>query len=207
MVTQINAVSRPNCPQCLYAANACLCAKLRRMSTEVEVIVLQDPTEVNHAKNSVKLMRSVLPNLQVVVGETAADFSALREQLASTNKAIFLLYPSEQSQSLSAQTTSDNVILLLLDGTWRKAYKLLQLNPWLLDYPAVHLDLTEASHYTIRKAKREDSLSTLEATAMAIKAVEPSTDVAPLTDALAALVEQRLQAMPASVRARYKGSK
>ncbi|GIU42503.1 DTW domain-containing protein [Shewanella colwelliana] len=177
------------------------------MSTEVEVIVLQDPTEVNHAKNSVKLMRSVLPNLQVVVGETAADFSALREQLASTNKAIFLLYPSEQSQSLSAQTTSDNVILLLLDGTWRKAYKLLQLNPWLLDYPAVHLDLTEASHYTIRKAKREDSLSTLEATAMAIKAVEPSTDVAPLTDALAALVEQRLQAMPALVRARYKGSK
>ncbi|OEG74867.1 tRNA-uridine aminocarboxypropyltransferase [Shewanella colwelliana] len=200
-------MSRPNCPQCLYAANACLCAKLRRMSTEVEVIVLQDPTEVNHAKNSVKLMRSVLPNLQVVVGETAADFSALREQLASTNKAIFLLYPSEQSQSLSAQTTSDNVILLLLDGTWRKAYKLLQLNPWLLDYPAVHLDLTEASHYTIRKAKREDSLSTLEATAMAIKAVEPSTDVAPLTDALAALVEQRLQAMPALVRARYKGSK
>ncbi|MGE6650420.1 tRNA-uridine aminocarboxypropyltransferase [Shewanella colwelliana] len=200
-------MSRPNCPQCLYAANACLCAKLRRMSTEVEVIVLQDPTEVNHAKNSVKLMRSVLPNLQVVVGETAADFSALREQLASTNKAIFLLYPSEQSQSLSTQTTSDNVILLLLDGTWRKAYKLLQLNPWLLDYPAVHLDLTEASHYTIRKAKREDSLSTLEATAMAIKAVEPSTDVAPLTDALAALVEQRLQAMPASVRARYKGSK
>ncbi|MDX1280691.1 tRNA-uridine aminocarboxypropyltransferase [Shewanella colwelliana] len=200
-------MSRPNCPQCLYAANACLCAKLRRMSTEVEVIVLQDPTEVNHAKNSVKLMRSVLPNLQVVVGETAADFSALREQLASTNKAIFLLYPSEQSQSLSAQTTSDKVILLLLDGTWRKAYKLLQLNPWLLDYPAVHLDLTEASHYTIRKAKREDSLSTLEATAMAIKAVEPSTDVAPLTDALAALVEQRLQAMPASVRARYKGSK
>ena len=46
--------------------------------------------------------------------------------------------------------------------------------------------------------------SLLEAAALAIETLEPSCDVSPLHDALAALVQQRLAAMPASVRQRYE---
>ena len=196
-------MKRPNCPDCQYPTNACLCANIRPLATSVELIVLQDPGEVKHAKNSVKLMKAVMKDLQVVVGETIEDFMALKSYLDSQTKPIFVLYPSAESQSLSELSLSRDVILLLIDGTWRKAFKLLTLNPWLSQYPAVHLDLDSPSNYTIRKAKRADSLSTLEAAAMAVKVIEPCCDVSPLTEALNALVEQRLKAMPLSVRQRY----
>ncbi|QYJ85971.1 DTW domain-containing protein [Shewanella mesophila] len=196
-------MKRPNCPDCQYPTNACLCASIRPLATSVELVVLQDPGEVKHAKNSVKLMKAVIPDLQVVVGETAEDFMVLKSYLDSQIKPIFVLYPSADSQSVSELSLPKDVILLLIDGTWRKVFKLLALNPWLNQYSAVHLDLNSPSNYIIRKAKRADSLSTLEAAAMGIKAIEPSCDVSPLTDALNALVEQRLNAMPLSVRQRY----
>lgn len=196
-------MKRPNCPKCQYPINACLCASIRPISTRVELIVLQDPGEVKHAKNSVKLMKAVMKELQVVVGETIDDFISLKRYLDRQAKPIFVLYPSSDSESIGEMSLPKDVILLLIDGTWRKAFKLFTLNPWLNQYPAVHLDLDSPSNYTIRKAKRADSLSTLEAAAMAIKEIEPSCDVSPLTDALSALVERRLMAMPLAVRQRY----
>ncbi|MFT5790604.1 MAG: DTW domain-containing protein YfiP [Shewanella sp.] len=174
------------------------------MQVKTELIILQDPTEVGHAKNSVRLMKLVIPETQVYVGENTDDFTALREYLAQSKKRVYLIYPSEQSEQAHQGSCDGDAILLLLDGTWRKAYKLLQLNPWLQDFPSLHLDLDSASNYTIRKASRSDSLSTLEASAMMLKVLEPQQDVTPLTDALAALVEQRLASMPADVRARYR---
>ncbi|MCL1056591.1 DTW domain-containing protein [Shewanella gelidimarina] len=200
-------MSRPNCPSCHYPLKACLCASIKKMQVKTELIILQDPTEVGHAKNSVRLLELVIPQAQVVVGETAEDFALLREQLALANKPIYLVYPSTASQSVTDIVIDTDVILILLDGTWRKAYKLLQLNPWLQAFPALHLDLDCASNYTIRKASRSDSVSTLEASAMMLKVIEPEQDVTPLTDALAALVEQRLASMPADVRARYQENK
>ncbi|WP_428611320.1 tRNA-uridine aminocarboxypropyltransferase [Shewanella sp.] len=197
-------MSRPVCPKCQYPVNACLCEHIRPLSTQVELIVLQHPSEVSHAKNSVKLMQAVMGDrLRLVVGETPTDFTDLRTYLKAQTRPVLLLYPSETSQPLESPENNHEAILLLLDGTWRKAFKLLKLNPWLAEYPAVHLDLDAPSKYTIRKAKRDDSLSTLEAAALAIETLEPSCDVSPLTDALAALVRQRLDAMPPEVRQRY----
>ncbi|GIU29847.1 DTW domain-containing protein [Shewanella schlegeliana] len=197
-------MSRPTCPNCHYPQNACLCASIETMQVKAELIILQDPSEVGHAKNSVRLLELVIPNTQVVVGETEDDFTTLREQLAQSKKPVYLVYPSDTSVSANETQVEEEVILLFLDGTWRKAYKLLQLNPWLQAYPALHLDLDSASNYTIRKASRSDSLSTLEAVAMMLKAIDEKQNIAPLTNALSAMVEQRLASMPADVRARYR---
>lgn len=174
------------------------------MQVRTELIVLQHPSEVGHAKNSVRLLQLVIGDTRVYVGETQDDFSQLREYLNETNRPIYLVYPSDQSRCVDEAAPQKEAILLLLDGTWRKAYKLLQLNPWLLKYPALHLNLASASHYRIRKASRSDSLSTLEAAAMMLKAIDPELDVSPLTRALGAMVEQRLASMPPEVRRRYE---
>ncbi|WP_028769381.1 tRNA-uridine aminocarboxypropyltransferase [Shewanella fidelis] len=197
-------MSRPNCPSCHYPHNACLCASINPMQIKPKLIILQDPSEVGHAKNSVRLLELVIKDTQVVVGQSADDFAELRAQLAQAKQAIYLVYPSDSSVSANQTQVEQDAILLFLDGTWRKAYKLLQLNPWLQAYPALHLDLDNASNYTIRKASRSDSLSTLEAAAMMLKAIDDKQDVAPLTNALHAMVEQRLASMPPEVRARYR---
>lgn len=200
----MNIVARPSCPKCHYPVKACLCESIEQVEISTELIILQDPSEVGHAKNSVRLLSLVIPDTQVVVGETPDDFSQLQRQLNASAKPIYLVYPCDESQNAAKVNFDSGAIILLLDGTWRKAYKLLQLNPWLLQYPALHLDLESASNYTIRKASRSDSLSTLEAVAMMLNIIEPAVDVSPLPKALNALVEQRLNSMPLAVRQRYE---
>ena len=95
------------------------------------------------------------------------------------------------------------VNLVLIDGTWRKALKMIKLNPWLQQFQSVHLGDNYQGRYRIRKAKRPDSLSTLEATAYALSQLEPQLDITPLLQAFDALVERQLAAMPVAVRHRY----
>ncbi|MEC4728644.1 DTW domain-containing protein [Shewanella sp. D64] len=197
-------MSRPHCPKCHYPLTACLCSNIEPMSVSTELIVLQDPSEVTHAKNSVRLMALVIPETQIYVGETPDDFKSLRHYLEGCKKPIYLVYPSDISSDVAGTQFDKKVVLLFLDGTWRKAYKLLQLNPWLQNYPALHLDLESASNYKIRKASRADSLSTLEAAAMMLRSIEPELKVTPLTNALEAMVQQRIQSMPVDVRKRYE---
>ncbi len=149
-------------------------------------------------------MQLVLPDMQVVVGEKAEDFTALKQQLEQSNNSVYLVYPSEKSQSVTQVSPAKDSTIVLIDGTWKKAYKMLQLNPWLLDYPAIHLDMNHQSNYIIRKAKRADSLSTLEATAHVLGGIDASLDTTPLFAALDAMVQHRLQAMPEQVRQRYQ---
>lgn len=164
---------------------------------------MQHPSEVNHAKNTVRLMRLVMPQLQVFVGETAEDFADLQAYLAQANKPIYLVYPSDTSQTVAQAKAPVDAIIILLDGTWRKVYRLLQSNPWLAKYPALHLEVNHESQYIIRKAKRSDSLSTLEATALVLTALDSRVDTTPLFAAFEAMVQHRLQAMPIEVKARY----
>ncbi len=168
-----------------------------------EVIVLQDPSEVKHAKNTVKLLALVIPNVTIVVGETPEDFAEVRDTLAQSQKAIYVIYPTQDSRCIDKVKPVKDAVLIFLDGTWRKVFKMMALNPWLEQYPALHLNLDASSQYKIRKAPRVDSLSTLEAVALSLKTIDNQLDVAPLYNALNAMVEKQLQFMPEAVRKRY----
>ncbi|MGL5394153.1 MAG: tRNA-uridine aminocarboxypropyltransferase [Shewanella sp.] len=196
-------MSRHYCPTCCYPMNACLCSHVQQIKPQTQLLVLQHPCEVEHKKNSVRVLSLVIPDTQVYVGESEADFAALRAQLSRCQRPIYLVYPSEQSLSVEQQMISADCVLLLIDGTWRKAFKILQLNPWLTQLPAVHLPEGYASRYKIRKSSRSDSLSTLEASAYMLKALDKGLDVSPLLAAFDAMVALRLEAMPAEVRLRY----
>ena len=196
-------MSRHYCPHCSYPLTACLCDHVQPIQPQTQLVILQHPSEVEHKKNSVKVLSLVIPDTQVYVGETEADFALLSKQLMNCGRPVYLVYPSERSVSVEQQTISADCILLLIDGTWRKAFKILQLNPWLTQLPAVHLPEGYASRYKIRKSSRSDSLSTLEASAYMLKALDEGLDVNPLLAAFDAMVAIRLQAMPSEVRLRY----
>ncbi len=203
IVYRERALSRHYCPTCCYPINACLCSHVQQIKPQTQLLVLQHPAEVEHKKNSVRVLSLVIPNTQVYVGESEADFASLREQLSRCQCPVYLVYPSERSASVESQSICADCVLLLIDGTWRKAFKILQLNPWLTQFPAVHLAEGYTSRYKIRKSSRSDSLSTLEACAYMLKALDEGLDVNPLLVAFDAMVAMRLQSMPAEVRLRY----
>lgn len=91
---------------------------------------------------------------------------------------------------------------LLLDGSWKKAYKILQLNPWLSHLPALHFAAAEKTRYKIRKAQRNDSLSTLESVAWCLENLD-EVDTAPLYHTFEAMIDGQWRFMSQEVKQRY----
>lgn len=197
-------MTRHYCSTCRYPLNACLCAHVQPIYPQTQLLILQHPSEVEHKKNSVRVLSLVIPNTRVYVGETQDDFAVLRNELARCDKPIYLVYPSQQSVSVETQAIPADCVLLLIDGTWRKAFKILQLNPWLAQYPAVHLAEGYESRYRIRKSSRSDSLSTLEASAYMLSALDAELDIQPLIEVFEVMVDLRIKAMPPDVQSRYR---
>jgi DTW domain-containing protein YfiP len=141
---------------------------------EADVLILQHPQEADHAKNSARLLHLSLPGSRMLTGESF-DESSLHASIGDAlpePKYTVLLYPQtpdDEAPALDSAQLKDpaHVQLVVLDGTWRKSRKMLQLSPPLRRLPRLSLEDAPASNYLIRKAHKPGQLSTLEATCAA----------------------------------------
>ena len=194
-------MSRTLCEICHYPKSQCLCDAVSPLTHRTRIIIMQHPSEVKAAKNTARLLQLSLHNIEIWIGESPEDFLAL-QNLDATN--TFVVYPDEKAvmiEEISQPSTSVKT-LIFLDGTWKKAFKLLQLNTWLARYPFLSFSVLPMSRYALRKAPRADSLSTLEAVAYSLNTLE-KIDVTPLYTLLDAMMQQQFDAMPAHIRSRY----
>lgn len=187
------------CPDCRLARPQCLCAQAAPLAHQTPIYVLQHPAEAGHAKNTLRLARLCLPALRVVVGECEADFEPVRQQLSGAGAV--LCWPGAGSAPLEQQAAPG--ALLFLDATWRKAAKMLALNPWLAALPRCSFAQAPAGDYRLRKTRVAGGLSTLEAIAYSLTVLE-GLDVTPLYRLQAAWVAARMRHMPAEVKRRYE---
>jgi DTW domain-containing protein YfiP len=186
-------MSRLRCERCLRPAGHCLCALIPRLDSRTRVLLLQHPSEANHALNTARLAALGLCNAQLRVGEVFEDLERWLDQPGYQPR---LLFPGDGAQALvpdSAGTTP--TLLVVPDGTWRKARKLLHLNPLLAGLPRVTLDAAPASRYRLRKAPAADALSTLEAVAYALEVLEAPSSYSALLRPFDALIEGQIRAM------------
>lgn len=142
------------------------------MDVPITLLVLQHPTETKHPKNTLRLLSLCIPQTRIVIGESLQDFAALAQQVAHAPNDYWLIYPNSKSVALEdAQVDSmpRPQHLILIDATWRKAFKIWQLNPWLAQLPSFHFDSPPNSRYSIRKTNIAHGLSTLEAAAYALE--------------------------------------
>jgi len=191
-------MSRVLCQQCQRPTKACICQFTVPITNTIPVVVLQHPNEVNHSKNTVALLTGSLAHCQVIVGEDFSDNQALTAILSQYN--ALLLYPSEQAQVLTlsetvnSQTTmpvgkpvtlsensqqSKEMCLIIIDGTWKKAYRMLMLSKNLQSMVHVCLpeELANKGQYLIRKVAKANALSSLEACCYALAILESSVNV------------------------------
>ncbi|PHN64737.1 hypothetical protein AO268_13825 [Pseudomonas sp. ICMP 8385] len=196
-------MSRPQCPRCLRPTTHCLCALIPRLDSRTRVLLLQHPSEVNHALNTARLAALGLMNAQLVVGEVFEDLPTL---LNPPGYQARLLFPAEDAQPLQAYSPSDEPLLLVVpDGTWRKARKLLHLNPLLAALPRVTLAAGAVSRYRLRKAPGPGALSTVEAIVQALQVLEAPQSFEPLLRPFEALIEGQIAAMGEAVFQRNHG--
>lgn len=187
-------MSRPSCPCCCRPLTHCLCALIPRLSSRTRVLILQHPDEVGHALNTARLAVLGLQNAQLQIGEV---FPELESWLADEAYSPHLLFPGEEAAVLPLAVSEDSRPLLLVvpDGTWRKARKLLHLNPLLADLPRVSLPAGLHSRYRLRKAPGEGALATIEAITTALNLQEAPVCFNGLLRPFDALIEGQIAAM------------
>lgn len=185
-------MSRPRCPRCLRPSSHCLCALIPQLESLTEVLFIQHPDEQPHPLNTARLAYLGLTNAQLLVAERLPQ-----ELLAGLDDGrTWLLFPSEEAKPVEHLAHGQSAQRLIVpDGTWRKARKLLYVNPELAELPRLALPAGLSSRYRLRKAPAEGALSTIEAVVYALEAIEGQGRFQALLKPFDALIEGQIEAM------------
>ena len=179
---------RPQCPRCQRPSSHCLCSLIPSLDSSTQVLILQHPSETAHALNTARLAALGLRNAQLRVGEVVT--------LPVDERDNYLLFPGVDATPLESLASGARPLRLIVpDGTWRKARRLLHLNPELAALPRVSLPAGLVSRYRLRKAPVPGALSTIEAIVTALNMLEGGGRFDQLLRPFEALIEAQIAAM------------
>lgn len=164
--------TRVECRRCGRPHGSCYCSHLTSIPTRTRVLVLQHPRERGKAIGTARIAALCLPNSEIAVGVDFADDSRVQALIQDPERPAVLLYPGDGVTDVLREPPSGPVTLVVLDGTWHHARSLLRRNPWLAVLPKYGFVPPRPSEYRIRQEPREDYVSTVEALALTLGALE-----------------------------------
>ncbi len=187
---------RLTCTHCLRPQSACICQCAHTVTSDVEVLIVQHPDEMLHAKGTARLLHLCLPHSRLVVGEVFEQ-AALQAMLTEGGKQSVLLYPGACDRAPSGGA-AHQIRLVVLDATWQNSRRMLRLNPALQHLPRVALHNPPPTRYrAIRVAHAAHQLSTIEAAAAMLTQLEQGLDTHPLQTAFDAFIALQQSFLPA----------
>ena len=148
----------------------CLCRHVKVVQNRVEVLFLQHPNERKMPVNTARLAHLSLAKSRLVHG-VSFDQDRTVLDLLSRREKVGILFPSPKARELR-DAPEDLETLVILDGTWREAKKMLYLSPILHEFPHYAFVPEAPSNYRIRKEPEEDFISSIEATVAALRILE-----------------------------------
>ncbi len=175
------SLKRQICPTCLRPKITCICHLAVSVPSDIEVLILQHPLEVEETKGTARLLHLSLPNSQILIGEMfdvtkliSRKHTILLYPITPEDHSLGIVAPPELNLELLTQSVSElsNIRLIIIDGTWRKSRKILCKNPYLQTLPRLILEDLPAGQYSIRKARKPHQLSTMEAASAALAQLE-----------------------------------
>ncbi|RTZ16921.1 DTW domain-containing protein [Vibrio aquaticus] len=191
------------CSQCGKSLKACICQWIQSLTSNVELVILQHHSETLRPMGTARILNLSLANSYCFVGEDFSEHSDLNRLLNDSEYSHFVLYPGEVAVShlhvAEKVAAKQKVRIILLDGTWKKAYKMWQLSSNLHGLDQVRLPSDLQGNYRIRKAPSDNSLSTVEAGYHILSLLEPENDFLPLIDAFNQMIEFQIKQMPPGV--------
>lgn len=200
------AEPRAICTRCLRPESVCYCQHLCAIETRTRVVLLQHPRESDVAIGTARMAHLCLPNSELHVGVHFDGTEALRRIKSAATGPAALLYPGPGAIDVMAHPPAGPVTLVVVDGTWWQARKLLRVNPELAALPRYAFSPPSPSDYRIRPEPRDDYVSTIEALVHVLGALEGDpARFEPLLAPFRAMVDAQLenQARRGNSRARH----
>ena len=184
---------RRSCLRCHKPTVGCTCAAIRPVFNRTPVVVFQHPRERRHPLNTARIAKLGLRRATLHVAFRGQGREVLCPPIAPPGAA--LLFPSAQARVLEPSMDDPPSSLVVVDGTWPTARRLIRDNPWLQALPRVSLRPQQPGRYRIRKARHPHvQLSTIEAIVAALQILEPDTpDLEGLLEAFDAMIDRQIE--------------
>ena len=143
---------------------------MKVVDNRVEVLFLQHPNERKMPVNTARLANLSLAKSRLVHGVSFGPESVLGAMLPRREK-VGILFPSPQAKELR-DAPEDLETLVVIDGTWREAKKMIWLSPILSEFPHYAFVPEKPSNYRIRKEPKDSFISSIEATVAALRILD-----------------------------------
>jgi DTW domain-containing protein len=187
-----------DCPHCGKPLPLCICDGVTRIDSRIPLLILQHPQEQDRSLGTARLTALHFANAVLKIGLSWPSLAkALGRPVAEPSRWAVLYLGSAKASDLGTESEivavnrkgemEDNqrAILkaiegiVLLDGTWSQAKALWWRNPWMLKCQRVILGPKRPSAYgQLRREPRREGLSTIEAAAMLLAALEKRPEIA-----------------------------
>lgn len=156
-------VPRAVCMRCRRPERVCFCKHLPSLETKTRIVILQHPRERDMAIGTARMASLCLPGSELHVGVTFEDSRAVDRALADPARPAALLWPGPGAIDVMKDPPRGPITLVVVDGTWWQAKKLVRVNPAIAALPRYSFTPPNPSEYRIRKEPRDDYVSTIEA--------------------------------------------
>src|SRR5690606_31931463 len=135
------------------------------LRSRTRVTVLQHPQESRHPLNTGRLVCLGLQSARFLCGEMFAEATW-------QEPGTWLLFPGEQAVSIDEVPAGDRPAHIIVpDGTWRMARRLLRLNPALAALPRLVVPAGAPSRYRVRNTREAGAVATIEAVVRTLNAL------------------------------------
>jgi DTW domain-containing protein YfiP len=187
----------PDCPNCHKPLPLCICDSITPIENRISLLILQHPQEQDralgtarllalHFKNAVLKIGLSWPSLSKALGRPVHDPSrwavlylgSAKVADLDTDREVVAINRKGEVEDNQRAILKEIEGIVLLDGTWSQAKALWWRNAWMLKCQRVILGPSRPSRYgKLRREPRGDGLSTIEAAAMLLAALEKRPDI------------------------------
>ncbi|MEW5741747.1 MAG: tRNA-uridine aminocarboxypropyltransferase [Myxococcota bacterium] len=197
-MTEAAPVFRELCLRCRRPRSVCWCHALTPVESKTRVVFIQHPREARVPVSTCRMAHLSLPNSELHVGLKAEGSPRLQEICAQPGTAV--LFPSETATDVDA-IASPPAHLVVVDGTWSNAKKVVEKCPVLSRLPRLRFQPERPGNYRIRKEPAEHCLATIEAVAHVLERLEKAPGkFTPMLSVFDAMVERQLGFIAANGR-------
>ncbi|NOI65471.1 tRNA-uridine aminocarboxypropyltransferase [Vibrio sp. 99-8-1] len=166
------------CVYCRVDKQYCICEFQPNIDSKVAVILLMSDSEVLKPSNTGRLIADVVKNTSVFQWNRTEPDRKLLEMLANTEYSPMVVFPEEyvddkqrvihQCQQAHSEQQDKTTLLIFIDSSWREARKIFRKSPYLHALPVLSFQPESVSQYLMRKAEKDNQLSTAEVATLAL---------------------------------------
>lgn len=163
------------CLKCRMFLDLCVCDILPRYQVKTRLVVFMQRTEFNFLSNTGRFVPQIFSNAEIRFRGQLDKTPIDTDGIASSESEPFVLFPTNNAPELNAEfvaKVAKPITLIVPDGNWRQAVKMLKRIKFLHHIPKVTLPVGRPSNYRLRVPPRGDGVCTYEAIARAMGILE-----------------------------------